>query len=1243
MNIEELLLHLAENHCTIRADGERLSFRLPQSVDSKHLIEELRAHKTQLLHILQRLPSDNQLIAPIGISQRGIWFQHLIVPQEHCYNVAVCLRFDGLVEPERFREAAERVSANHDVLRTTYHHIDELTLSLQCVRKELLPSFAVIDGNSLGAEDISRLVQNIVDTPFDLANGPVWRISLINTPHQSSIVVLVIHHLACDAASLSLLFKELEMEYCENTNPIPKEYALHRKDYINHVAGELRLLASEKGRQLSSFWKTHLAGVPPISTLPPDKARPAIKRFDGESFSMSLSEKHYRAIGEYCANRSLPAAALFLYCLFKGLERNSKQSDLCVGMITSGRAHSIYRDVVGNFINTIPIRASLETNASIDESLDTIKRRMLEAIEMQDASFAFIVEEVRPPRSPDRTPIFQVLFNMVPAGLMHDLTHFVYGIPSTQNLLYAGMPAKPMQFQQQLGQFDLTLEAVECNGSYTLFFKYDSNVFQKQSIDHFAKEYVDRLHAIVHGKAYGEEPANKGIRGKKSGGELMVVSSFTIEPAAPYLRKVVEKSGLPLSLRILPSYQIFGHLLNPASELHNIQGGAAIIAIRPKDLSKAYNNTHIDRATLERDINDFAAAVRGFAEKVRVPLIVVVCPDGNLDRHDAAPAMEAAQSLVSMLKNISGIFVLPMNEVIASYGIKDWYDEVSDSVAMLPYTEEMYAALAAAVVRTAAGALVKPFKAIVVDCDGTLWDGVAAEDGPQGVRVNAHHVFLQQLLQKMRQEGKLICISSKNNEADVWEVFDKNNSMILSRTEIDFWRIDWNEKALNIKNMAAEIGISPDAMIFLDDNPVECSRAASILPELCTVQLPQKGEEWESFLRHLWCFDAYSVTREDRLRAESYRHQKQRADLQRSSGSFAEFIEKLELMIQIEDARPDLVPRISQLTWRTNQFNNSGIRRNENEIAALMNSRDTLLRIVQVQDRFGQYGYTGLVIAKQQEETLLVDTLLLSCRVLGRGVEHALCAMLGAQAQSLKCATVTIPCIETPRNLPIRKFIADLISSVGGVDCRDNKWVFDAAHLAKHTFNPAEIATQPEVVAATETTGDSAKGYVITPESYAEIARITASGEEILKACRTEQSADDNRARPSGSPVRSAAILEDTLERQLYGIWSVLLPDKEFGINDTFFDCGGTSLMLPRVCSEVKKLLGVTLTITDVMQSPTIASLAKQIKNLSEDHKDSTLKDAQVGRTKAMSAGVMGLGERMKQARSNLATSRKND
>jgi FkbH-like protein len=413
-----------------------------------------------------------------------------------------------------------------------------------------------------------------------------------------------------------------------------------------------------------------------------------------------------------------------------------------------------------------------------------------------------------------------------------------------------------------------------------------------------------------------------------------------------------------------------------------------------------------------------------------------------------------------------------------------------------------------------------------------------------------------------RRAGMLLVLASKNNEEDVTETFRAHPEMPLRLEDFVARRVNWDAKSANLASIAEELGLNLDSFILVDDNLKESTEAQAGCPEALALPLPARAEDIPEFLKHVWAFDRARVTEEDRKRPELYAQQAERAKAERGSASLEEFLASLQLEVGIAPMEPEQLARVAQLTQRTNQMNASCVRRSEAEIQALLASGEAECLTVDVKDRFGSYGLTGVVIFRSAGGALVADTFLLSCRVLGRGVEHRMVARLGEIAKERGLARVEIPFVAGQRNRPAALFLESLGTGVGRV-----------SDLPK--------VGRPRKAMACPTSID-----------YVKIATELRDPERILERIRMAS----RRAAPAGCPLGPAPP-RTPLERELAELWAGLLNLPEVGVHDNFFEMGGHSLLAVQLLSRVRHIYGVELSLEVVYSGEfTVAELAKAVE-----------------------------------------------
>jgi FkbH-like protein len=313
-------------------------------------------------------------------------------------------------------------------------------------------------------------------------------------------------------------------------------------------------------------------------------------------------------------------------------------------------------------------------------------------------------------------------------------------------------------------------------------------------------------------------------------------------------------------------------------------------------------------------------------------------------------------------------------------------------------------------------------KALILDLDGTLWGGTIGEDGPEGLHYRSeglgypHHVF-QKFARKLKDEGVLLALCSKNNPDEALPHFDRFE-MPLKLSDFSAVRCDWEPKPENIKAIAAEFNIGLDAIVFVDDNDVELGEVRSRLPEVVSLKTPSDGLSWQALYAQLRDhFGAWSVSETDRLRAASLAA---RPKTPATASCNAEYLRELGLELTIDpEAFKD--PRSLDLVNKTNQFNLTGERLTSEEWLRLASSPGAFCVSARLKDRFGDFGTICVATGTAVGSELFLRQFVLSCRVFGRGVESI---VLGELARRFSAKTVSGAFKPTPKNEPARRFLA---------------------------------------------------------------------------------------------------------------------------------------------------------------------------------------------------------------------------
>ncbi len=585
---------------------------------------------------------------------------------------------------------------------------------------------------------------------------------------------------------------------------------------------------------------------------------------------------------------------------------------------------------------------------------------------------------------------------------------------------------------------------------------------------------------------------------------------------------------------------------------------------------------------LRRKTGEFCAALDSFAAAASSPLVLAVTPRAASDA-----SLDAAEDeILANAARHSQVRVIGSRQILSRYPVREFHDPHSHQLAHMPFTQEGFAALGTAFSRAMFGAGAPQVKVIVLDCDNTLWQGVCAEDGSAGVVLTPEFRGLQEFMVAQARSGVLLALCSKNEERDVFAVFDQRADMPLRREHFAAWRINWEQKPDNLQSLAAQLGLGLDSFVFLDDNPVECAAVRAACPEVIALQLPKDHGRIPEFLDHLWIFDRAAATKEDRERSRWYQENAEREQLRGAAPTLRDFLDGLHLRIEVSDATDSQIPRVAQMTVRTNQFNFTSLRRSEAELRELLETGAQCLT-ASASDRFGDYGLVGAIIFAAEANRVVVDTFLLSCRALGKGVEHRMLAELAQRALDSGKPSVMLPFRRSERNQPARDFLSKLAALPA-----DSEFNLElpAAALTGLRYEPDEHAAGSSAISPAK--GIRGFDRLRLTEALQKLGDELTGIESIIAAMRSQAAKEHSAAahRLDASPLDATS-----LEKSLAGIWRKALGKPSIGHDENFFDAGGTSLKAVVVAAMIRRELKRNVSIISLFECPTVRLLAARL------------------------------------------------
>ena len=729
---------------------------------------------------------------------------------------------------------------------------------------------------------------------------------------------------------------------------------------------------------------------------------------------------------------------------------------------------------------------------------------------------------------------------------------------------------------------------------------------------------------------------------------IAIASNFTAEPIKRPFEFWLQQMNLDATVSFAPYNQVFQQLLdenglfaqNGNADVErsiNIillrledwlgegtRGGSegdgtafySLSAIKPA-LSEAHSIQSVavsdSEEQLKRTGAELVKAIEAEKSRSSTSLLVAFCPSSpqvmaNATVNEQLSKLES--TLAGALDEIGGVYPITSSALKSRYTVADYYDPHADRTGHIPYAEAFFTALATHLARRVRVLVDAPFKVAILDCDNTLWTGVCGEVGAMSVEIDDGRRAFQEKLCALTQKGWLLCLCSKNVEEDVFDVFDQNPGMAIKRDHLAGWRINWTSKAENIRSLAAELNLGLDSFVFIDDNPVECAEVRALLPEVLTLQVPEETESLGAFFDNVWAFDGLKYTGLDKNRTQQYKENARRESFRSDTLSLTDFLAGLELQIEITQPAEENVPRIAQLTQRTNQFNTTTMRRNESEIQGFLKDQFTELRIVSVKDRFGDYGLVGLMIFLEKGDALTVDTMLLSCRALGRGVEQAMLMELGKYAAEKGLKFVDVRFSETAKNKPAQQFLKQSGTPEVIQDGDTQRYRYPLGSI--HSLEPLPLLMESKSKSTTQSVTGASPEIDRASERWQHVAMNFRDIDSILKAIRSQ-----SRLRPD---LQNAFVEPSTpLERQIAAIWQEVMHLDRVGVQDGFKELGGTSLQAVQIHSLLKQRLDVEFSLTSLFALPTIQAITSELSSTeSDEHVAANIQDRAARQKAAM-------------------------
>jgi FkbH-like protein len=521
---------------------------------------------------------------------------------------------------------------------------------------------------------------------------------------------------------------------------------------------------------------------------------------------------------------------------------------------------------------------------------------------------------------------------------------------------------------------------------------------------------------------------------------LALLGDATFDLLAPILRIIAFASGIDLSIHCGSYGQHVQEILDPASPLQSFRPEIVLLATGWRSLGLPEESRDSDTA-VTRAVFELQALWRYCRDRYGAFVI-----QHNFEVPEPTPYGRLSAMLANgrarLLQRINlglaeaaaiepGVAVLDMEQIAGAFGKRRWERPAEWQIARQYPSAMALPELARHQVALVRAVLGLSYKALALDLDGVLWGGVVGEDGVAGIILGgsspgeAYREF-QRYVKTLGERGVLLAVCSKNNDGDARAPFLSHPERVLGLDDFAVFVANWEPKDENLRRIATDLHIGLDSIVFLDDNPIERDLIRRRLPEVEVPEWPIEPAEFLHALDRGRYFEALALTAEDRGRSGSVRTNSARETLRETSGTLEEFLRALEMEIDLRPFEEADVPRILQLIHKTNQFNLTSRRHTEAEVRHLADTAGTYTQALRLRDRFGDSGLVGALIAVRQGDALLVDTWVLSCRVLGRRVPEASFAALCQYAAATGCRSLLGEYHPTPGNALVAEFFGQI-------------------------------------------------------------------------------------------------------------------------------------------------------------------------------------------------------------------------
>lgn len=494
MSVARTLREVKERGVELWFEGARLRFRAPKGTLSAEDRAWLSGQRDAVIGSLRAEARACRDVHPLSYSQLALWFIQQQAPESAAYHISVPARVAGSIDFDALRQAFQALVDRHPMVRTTY--CIEGDAPVQIVAGWVATEVDLIDVAGLPGEALKAAVDRHADQPFNINNDLPLRLSVHSRAADDHILLLTAHHIAADGWSLLTLFDEFLHLYEEASGGPGAGLSKPSTDYAAYVRWQQHLLSGPEGERLWAYWRKQLAEPRGRTNLPLDRRPPAVRSFAGAGASLPLGPVLTGRLADLCQKLRITPFVLYMAAFQAFLFRLTKSEDVIVGTPTFGRSKAEFLSIIGDFVNSVPLRARMTSVMTFADLVAQLRQTTMEALDAQEFPLLLLVQRLKPDRRTGGSLLFDVFFVLQRFDQYKHLQALLGGETEVEPIMLGGMSLTPYPLTQTSVQFDLALQMLEVGDGMCGAFWYSTEIFDRSTAEAFAADYVRLLEEI---------------------------------------------------------------------------------------------------------------------------------------------------------------------------------------------------------------------------------------------------------------------------------------------------------------------------------------------------------------------------------------------------------------------------------------------------------------------------------------------------------------------------------------------------------------------------------------------------------------------------------------------------------------------------------------------------------------------------------------------------------------------------